>query len=65
MNSARGGVLDQGGTCFTTVSGRLTKRTAADERRGEKRIWGEKKRPDEMKDDERAEKGEGKKRRLI
>lgn len=39
MNSARGGVLDQSGTCFTTMWDRLTKTTETAERKGEKRIW--------------------------
>lgn len=39
MNSARGGVLDQGGTCFTTMRDRLTKTTETAKRKGEKRIW--------------------------
>lgn len=50
--------MDQGRTCFTTVSGRLTKTTETAERKGEKRIWEEVKGPDEIKDDERADKGE-------
>lgn len=40
MNSARGGVLDQRGTCFTSVWDRLTKTTETAKRKGEKRIWG-------------------------
>lgn len=40
MNSARGGVLDQSGTCFTSVWDRLTKTTETAKRKGEKRIWG-------------------------
>lgn len=50
--------MDQGRTCFTTVSGRLTETTETAERKGEKRIWEEVKGPDEIKDDERADKGE-------
>lgn len=38
MNSARGGVLDQSGTCYTTVWDRLTKTTETAKRKGEKRI---------------------------
>lgn len=38
MNSARGRVLDQSGTCFTTMWDRLTKTTETAKRKGEKRI---------------------------
>lgn len=39
MNSARGGVRDQSGTCFTTMWDRLTQTTETAKRKGEKRIW--------------------------